>query len=172
VSAPVVSVVGNSGVGKTTFLEKLIAELKGRGYRVGAIKHDCHDFEIDYPGKDSYRLREAGADVTVIASATESARIERYESPPNLGALCELVGDVDIVLTEGYRAASHLKIEVSRRDLGSELVSPLGELIGMVTDQPFDLTVPQFSLDDSAGVADLLESVLELAQPKFVLARP
>jgi molybdopterin-guanine dinucleotide biosynthesis protein MobB len=157
---PVVSVVGNSGVGKTTFLEKLIAELKSRGHRVGVIKHDCRDFEIDYPGKDSYRLREAGADVTIISSASKSARIERYESPPTLDDLCQLVGDFDIVLTEGYRGAAHIKIEVSRRALGSTLVSPLDDLLAVVSDQPFDMPAPVFSLDSASEVADLLEARL------------
>ncbi len=77
---PVVSFVGNSGVGKTTFLEKLIRVLKTRGYRVAAIKHDAHKFEIDYPGKDSWRLTQAGSDITIISSCDKLALIERPET--------------------------------------------------------------------------------------------
>jgi molybdopterin-guanine dinucleotide biosynthesis protein MobB len=69
---PVVSFVGNSGVGKTTFLEKLIREFKSRGYRVAAVKHDAHRFEIDYPGKDSWRLTQAGSDDDHLLSGQDS----------------------------------------------------------------------------------------------------
>jgi len=78
---PVISFVGNSGVGKTTFLEKLIVILKARGYRLAAIKHDVHEFEVDYPGKDSWRLTQAGADIVVLSSADKLALIERTSSP-------------------------------------------------------------------------------------------
>ncbi len=76
-SCPVVSVVAKSGTGKTTLLEKLIHEMKRRGYRVGAIKHDAHSFEIDHEGKDSWRLTHAGADTTVITSPLQTAIIRK-----------------------------------------------------------------------------------------------
>ncbi len=155
---PVVSFVGNSGVGKTTFLEKLIRVLKARGYRVAAIKHDAHKFEIDYPGKDSWRLTRAGSDVTIISSADKLALIERTETERSLSGLIEMVsGRVDIVLTEGYRGAAAMKIEVSRKAHSHMLTARLDDLIAIVTDLRFDYPVPQFDLEDTQGVADFLE---------------
>lgn len=155
---PVVSFVGNSGVGKTTFLEKLIRVLKERGYRVGAIKHDAHKFEIDYPGKDSWRLTQAGSDVTIISSRDKLALIERPETERSLTELVQMVSDrVDIVVTEGYRGADAMKIEVSRKAHSHVLTARLDDLIAIVTDERFDYAVPQFDLEDGPGMANFLE---------------
>jgi len=137
---PIISVVGKSQVGKTTLLEKLIAELKRRGYRVGTIKHDTHGFEIDKPGKDSWRHAQAGSDAVLISSPEKVA-----------------MGGVDLVLTEGYKSGDKPKIEVSRQARGQELLCQEEELLALVTDQPFDLDVPQFEHGDVAGLADLIE---------------
>lgn len=161
---PIVSVVGNSGVGKTTFLEKLVRELKSRGYRVAAIKHDAHNFQMDRPGKDTYRLTEAGSDIVMISAADGLALLETVEEERSLDDLVAMVSDrVDIVLTEGYRHAAEAKIEVSRRDFRSDLVAPPDELLALVTDRQFDLDVPHFGLNDAAAVADLLQSRFGLA---------
>ena len=154
---PIISVVGKSGVGKTTFLEKLIAELKGRGLRVAVIKHDVHGFQIDRPGKDSWRLAQAGSDSVVIASAKKLALIKRLEGEMALGEIAAFLTDVDIILTEGYKRGDAPKIEVSRRGRGGELLCTPDELVAIVSDQPFDLDVPQFGLDDTAGIVDLLD---------------
>lgn len=160
---PVVSFVGNSGVGKTTFLEKLITVLKGRGYRVASIKHDAHCFEIDYPGKDSWRLTRAGSDITIISSRDKVALIERPEAERDLSDLVAMVADrVDVVLTEGYRGAGASKIEVSRRVHSHVLTARLDDLIAIVTDAEFDYDVPQFGLEDASAVADLLEGLFGL----------
>ena len=108
---PIISVVGKSGVGKTTFLEKLIAELKRRGYRVAAIKHDVHGFEIDRPGKDSWRLAQAGSDSVVIASPQRLALIKRLDGEMAPGEIAALLAEVDIILTEGYKRGDAPKIE-------------------------------------------------------------
>ena len=155
---PIVSVVGNSGAGKTTFLEKLVRELKRRGYRVAAIKHDAHNFEMDHPGKDTYRLAEAGSDVVMISAADRLALLENVGKERSLDDLTAMVSDrVDVILTEGYRQAAKAKIEVSRRDFGGELVAPPEELLALVPAQQFDVDIPQFGLDDAQVVADLLE---------------
>ena len=165
---PVVSFVGNSGVGKTTFLEKLIRVLKARGYRVAAVKHDAHRFEIDYPGKDSWRLTQAGSDVTIISSRDKLALIERPETERSLGDLIQMVsGRVDIVVTEGYRGAAAMKIEVSRKAHSHVLTARLDDLIAIVTDERFDYQVPQFELEDAPGVADFLEQRFELRQTRL-----
>jgi molybdopterin-guanine dinucleotide biosynthesis protein B len=164
---PVVSFVGNSGVGKTTFLEKLIRELKVRGYRVAAIKHDAHKFDIDYPGKDSWRLTQAGSDVTVISSRDKLALVERPGSERSLEDLTRMVSDrVDTVLTEGYRGAGAMKVEVSRKAHSHVLTARLDDLIAIVTDESFDYPVPQFDLEDALGVADFLERRFSLRAPR------
>lgn len=153
----VISVVGKSKVGKTTFLEKLIPELKRRGYTVATVKHDRHDFDMDHPGKDTWRHTMAGADVVAISSPQRMAMIRRVRAELSLDEVVALLPDVDIVLTEGYKRGDKPKIEVSRREKGRELLCQEGELLALVTDQPFSLDVPQFDLDDAVGVADLLE---------------
>ncbi|HID62358.1 MAG TPA: molybdopterin-guanine dinucleotide biosynthesis protein B [Anaerolineae bacterium] len=155
---PIISVVGKSGVGKTTFLEKLIAEPKRRGYRVATVKHDVHGFDIDRPGKDSWRLAQAGSDSVVIASPQKLALIKRLDRELTLSEIATLLGDVDIILTEGYKRGDAPKIEVSRRERGGELLCTREELVAIVSDQPFELGVPLFDLDDSVGVVDLLEA--------------
>lgn len=160
---PIISVVGNSGVGKTTFLEKLVREMKSRGYRLATIKHDVHSFEIDRPGKDSWRLTQAGSDIVILSSPTRLALLEEVTDDRSLDDLVTMVEDrVDFVLTEGYRGAAALKIEVSRRAYSPDLTAAVGDLIAIVTDQPFDLERPQFGLDDAAGVAELLEKQFAL----------
>jgi len=154
---PIISVVGKSGVGKTTFLEKLIAELKQRGYRVAVVKHDVHGFEIDQPGKDSWRLAQAGSDSVVIASPQKLALIKQLDREMTLNEIAALLSDIDIIITEGYKRADAPKIEVSRRERGGELLCTPEELVAIVADQPFAPDVPQFGLDDARGVVDLLE---------------
>ena len=169
---PVISFVGNSGVGKTTFLEKLIIDLKARGYRVAAIKHDVHEFEVDYPGKDSWRLTRAGSDIVVLSSADKLALIEIPDAERNLEGLVAMVDDrVDVVLTEGYRGASAMKIEVSRSAHSHEITGRLDDLLAIVTDTAFDYQVPQFDLEDAAGVADFIEERFSLAPSKEGLSR-
>ncbi|HID86308.1 MAG TPA: molybdopterin-guanine dinucleotide biosynthesis protein B [Anaerolineae bacterium] len=154
---PIISVVGKSGAGKTTFLERLIPELKGRGYRVAVVKHDVHGFEVDVPGKDSWRMAQAGSDAVVIAGPRKLALIRGLEREMTLGEIAALLPDADIILTEGYKRGTAPKIEVSRRAVSQELLCTEEELVALVTDQPFPLEVPQFDLDDAAGVVDLLE---------------
>jgi molybdopterin-guanine dinucleotide biosynthesis protein B len=156
----VVSVVGRSNVGKTTFIEKLIRELKQRGYSVGTIKHYRHEFDIDQPGKDSWRHAQAGSDAAVIASPTKLALVRRLEREQTLDEIAAAMPKVDIIITEGYKHEGKPKIEVFRRAAVSELVSDPSELLALVTDQPLELSVPQFDLEDAAGVAELIEDTL------------
>ncbi len=155
---PIISVVGKSNIGKTTFLEKLVVELKQRGIRVATIKHDTHSFELDKPGKDSWRMAQAGSDQVLISSPNRMALIapsDRDLEPEEL--VSRFVSGVDIVLTEGYKRGDKRKIEVSRREFGPDLLCSEDELIAIVADQPFDFATPQFGLEDVVGVADLLE---------------
>ena len=157
-----VSFVAKSGTGKTTLLEKVIAELKQRGYRIGAIKHDAHRFDIDHPGKDSYRLTAAGADTTLISSPEKLALVKKHtESPPIEDLLATYFDDVNIVLTEGFKKSGLPKIELHRKERSSTLLCR-GEqhdpsLVAVASDEPLELDVPVLDLNDPVQVADFIE---------------
>jgi molybdopterin-guanine dinucleotide biosynthesis protein B len=156
----VLSIVGRSKVGKTTFLEKLVPEIKSRGYRVGTIKHDAHDhFEIDHQGKDTWRHREAGAQVVAISSPTRFALTKMVESELNVDSIvATYFTDEDLVLTEGYKSGSKAKIEICRKELKSEpLCSQADRLVAVVSDFSVAVDVPLFELEDISGVADFIE---------------
>ncbi|MRR59100.1 MAG: molybdopterin-guanine dinucleotide biosynthesis protein B [Deltaproteobacteria bacterium] len=153
---PVVAVVGKSGAGKTTFLEKLIKELKERNIKVGTIKHHVHDFEMDKPGKDTWRHAQAGADAVIIASPEKVALIKRVEREPSLDQVTELLSDMDIILVEGYKSCDKPKIEISRRAFSTELLCAPEELLALVSDGAWEIGVPVFGLDDASSVAALL----------------
>jgi molybdopterin-guanine dinucleotide biosynthesis protein MobB len=157
-----VSFVAKSGTGKTTLLEKVIACLKDRGYRVGVIKHDAHRFEIDHPGKDSYRLTAAGADTMLISSPEKLALVKKQnESPPIEELLSSFFTDVDIVLTEGYKKSFMPKIELHRKERSAALLcrgeEPDPTLVAVASDEPLDLDVPVLDLNDPEGVAGFIE---------------
>lgn len=157
---PVVSIVGKSDSGKTTLMERLIRALAGRGYRVGSVKHHVHDFDIDIPGKDSWRHAKAGAAVTLVSSPSKLGMVRQMDHEASLEELLALAPEVDILLTEGYRRAGEVRIEVSRHARSTELVCEPAELFALVTDNG-DLAVgdlPVFALDDGEGLADLVEA--------------
>lgn len=156
--APVVSIVGRPKVGKTTFLVQLIAELSRRGHRVGVIKHSIHVFDLAQPGKDTWKHAQAGAKAVAFASAGQLVLTRSLDQEMSIDDIAAILGEVDIVLTEGYKHAHKHKIEVSRRALGTELVSRLQDVIAVVSDHPVDLDVPTFDLDDARGVAAWLET--------------
>lgn len=160
---PVISIVANSGTGKTTLLEKLIAELKRRGYRVGAIKHDAHEFSIDHEGKDSWRLTRAGAETMLISSATRVAMVSQLHgdrAPEPLELARTYCRNLDIVLTEGGKTGTLPKIEVHRRHLGDTLLCRGAEhdpsLVAVAADSPIETDVPVFDLNDAQAICDFL----------------
>ncbi len=157
-----VSFVAKSGTGKTTLLEKVIRELKARGHRVGAIKHDAHRFDIDHPGKDSWRLTAAGADTTLISSPEKLALVKRHDATPPIHELIETYfGDVDIVLTEGFKKSDLPKIEVHRKERSPTLLCRGEEhdpsLVAVASDEPLELDVPVFDINDAARIASFIE---------------
>ena len=157
-----VSFVAKSGTGKTTLLEKVVAELKGRGYRIGVIKHDAHRFDIDHPGKDSYRLTAAGADTMLISSPEKLAVVKKHDaSPPIEELLATYFGDVDIVLTEGFKKSGLPKIEVHRKERSATLLCRGEEhdptLLAVASDETLELDVPVLDLNDPAQVAGFVE---------------
>ncbi|HBA89557.1 MAG TPA: molybdopterin-guanine dinucleotide biosynthesis protein B [Geobacter sp.] len=158
----VVSFVAKSGTGKTTLLEKVIAHLKERGYKLGVVKHDAHRFDIDHPGKDSYRLTAAGADTMLISSPEKLAIVKKHaESPPIEELLATYFGDVDIVLTEGFKKSSMPKIEINRAERSTTLLCRGEEydptLVAVASDGKLELDVPVLDLNDAEAVADFIE---------------
>ena len=157
---PVVSIVGKSDSGKTTVMEGLIRELTARGWRVATVKHHVHEVDIDVPGKDSWRHARAGAEVAMISSPTQFAvvrRVERERSLDEIEATAAGAG-CDILVTEGFKRAGSVRIEVSRSARSDELISSAEELFALVTDGAYDVgDVPVLGLDDHAGLADLVE---------------
>jgi molybdopterin-guanine dinucleotide biosynthesis protein B len=163
--SPVVSVVGYSGSGKTTLLEKLISELKDRGYAVGTIKHDVHGFEMDKPGKDSWRHKKAGASATIISSPFQIGMVRDVEHDHSPEELMALIPDMDIILTEGYKKENLPKLEVFRSKVHkAPLFKGDKSLLALISDDPIDLGVPRFSLGDGPKLADFLIRHFNLAQ--------
>lgn len=149
------SIVGKSGSGKTTLLEKLIPALKRRGLRVGTIKHHAHTgFEIDQPGKDTWRHAQAGSDHVVIAAPDKIASIRRLSAPLSVTEIAAGMGDVDIIITEGFKRAGLSAVEVLRAANGLEFVSDPAQLRAVAADVPLAVDVPQFDLNDAEGLAD------------------
>lgn len=159
--AKAVSFIAKSGTGKTTLLEKVITELKQRGYRVGVIKHDAHRFDIDHPGKDSHRLTAAGADTMLITSPQKLAVIKQHdESPPIEELVATYFGDVDIILTEGFKKSGLPKIEIHRGERSPTLLCRGAEhdptLIAVASDEPLELDVPLLDLNNPKMVTDFV----------------
>lgn len=156
--APIVSVVGRTNVGKTTFLEALVRELRSRGHRIGVIKHSHHSVEMDPPGTDTRRLTDVGGEPVVLASVGRlwATRAVQGEASPE--AVADLfLGDVDLVLTEGYKRGAHPKIEVWRQSVGGDPLCQDGELIARVGDPWPSSSAPHFAMSDASGVAAFLE---------------
>lgn len=156
---PIVSIVGRSNSGKTTLLEKLIAELVRRGYKVATIKHDVHGFEIDQEGKDSWRHKRAGAHTVVISSPQKIALIRDVDHDAELTELREkYIRDVDIILSEGFKRNSQPKIEVFRQELSQDLLCQKEDnLIAIASDKLFQIGVPCFDINDACGLVNLIE---------------
>jgi formylmethanofuran dehydrogenase subunit E len=161
---PVICFVGKSGCGKTTLLEKLIPELKARGYRVGTVKHHAHPgFEIDQPGKDTWRHAQAGSDHVVIAAPDKIASIRRLPDRLDLHKIIAAFTDVDLVLTEGFSRTSFPKVEVLRTGWYASPLDHITNRIAWVTDKT-DLAagLPVFALDDIQGLANFIASYFHL----------
>jgi molybdopterin-guanine dinucleotide biosynthesis protein B len=154
---PVISIVGCSNCGKTTYLEKVIRELKDRGYRVATIKHDVHGFEMDKPGKDTWRHAQAGADVVCISSPDKMAMIKKVDQELLLDEVIAFITDVDIIFTEGYKRESKQKIEVYRQAVCDRPLCNKQDLLAIATDMHLYDDIPQFSLEDAKEMAQFLE---------------
>ena len=164
---PVLGIVAWSGTGKTTLLERLIPELKNIGIRVGAIKHSHHDFEIDKQGKDSDRLRKAGAGQIILASKFRTAFIieEDGETEPDLFQQLKRLDaeKLDLVLVEGFRQEAIPKIEVYRPALNKPLLYLEDDSVVAVAsdEQPKqDIVVPVLPLNDERAVSEFIAKLI------------
>ncbi|WP_373325871.1 molybdopterin-guanine dinucleotide biosynthesis protein B [Sporomusa paucivorans] len=155
---PVISIVGRSDCGKTTYLEKLIREIKQRGYRVATIKHDVHGFDIDKPGKDTWRHAQAGADIVCISSPEKMAMIKKVDKELLLEEVAAHISGVDIIFTEGYKRESTCRIEVFRKEACESPLCLQDELFALASDTMLYDDVPHFSVNDPAPMADFLET--------------
>jgi molybdopterin-guanine dinucleotide biosynthesis protein MobB len=152
-------VVGYKNAGKTGLMERLVTEITGRGISVSTLKHAHHTFDVDHPGKDSYRHRQAGAQQVLLASGTRWALMSelRGAAEPPLADLLQLLSPVDLVLVEGYKRDAHPKVEAFRAVTGNPLIAPGDPTVRAVaSDTGLTLDRPVFDLDDTAAIADFI----------------
>lgn len=154
---PILLIVGKSQAGKTTLIEKLIPQLKKRGYKVGTIKHAHHGFDVDKKGKDSRRHQEAGADTVIVASPGKIAMVKK-DTWQGLENLTGYFQDMDLIITEGFKRVEKPKIEIFRAAAHKQPFCLHDKnLIAFVTDTDFNLNVPTFGLEDIPQIADFIE---------------
>jgi molybdopterin-guanine dinucleotide biosynthesis protein B len=165
-SVPYLSIVGFSGSGKTTLMERLIGELTRRGLRIGSIKHDAHGFEMDHPGKDSWRHKQAGAAVSMIASPHQIGMVREVDRDHGLEELVAILPDVDLVMAEGFKRGKHPKIEVYRPEANSQPAC-MGDpdLMAVVSYAAPEWGVPCFAFDDLCTLADFILNRFQLQAP-------
>lgn len=161
----VYGVTGWKNTGKTGLMERLVAEISARGLSVSTIKHAHHETDIDHPGRDSHRHRQAGARQVLVSSPVRWALMTELRGSPEpaLDDLLARLSPVDLVLIEGYKRASHPKIEAHRLQAGHTLLAPgNGNVRAVASDAGADhpalagVTVPVLALDDTAAIADFV----------------
>ena len=160
-SPPIISIISKKNSGKTTLLEKLIPVIRGRGYRLGTVKHDTHGFDIDHEGKDTWRHKAAGAESVLISSPWKLSLIKDTDQDWSLTDLVTTyMADLDVVLTEGYKKADMPQVEVFRSAAHKTPLHSKNEsnsLIAVMSDTPVDLGVANFDINDVEALADLIE---------------
>lgn len=155
----VYGIIGWKNSGKTSLMERLVAEITARGFSVSTVKHVHHDVDLDAPGKDSYRHRAAGAREVVLASAQRFALLREHRGPePELPAILSRLAPVDLVLVEGYKRDAHAKLEVFRRETGQNLIQPGDPLVRAVATDAMlpPLPVPVLDLNNTTAIADFI----------------
>ena len=152
-------VTGWKNAGKTGLMERLVAEITGRGFTVSTVKHAHHTFDVDQPGKDSHRHRIAGASEVLLASGNRWALMHelRDEAEPTLEVLLARLSPVDLVLVEGYKRDRHPKVEAFRAETGNPLIAADDPTIRAVAaDSPIKIDRPVFDLNDTVAIADFI----------------
>lgn len=157
---PVLSITGCGKCGKTTMVERLVTELTQRGYVIGTLKHDVHGFSMDHEGKDTWRHKQAGARAVAIIGPNQVAVVRSTpEAEFAVRDAIELLGPVDLVITEGFKRAAFPKIEIfsSVRNEGRLLCGEDSQLMAVAGNLPIETAVPVFDWNDIAAIADLVE---------------
>ena len=171
---PIIIFTGHSGSGKTTFMEKLVRLLVSWDLKVATIKHDIHEFEMDQPGKDSWRHKHAGALVSAISSPSKIGMVMDVDHDHDPNELAQFFPHVDLIIAEGYKHAPYPKLEVFRSE-GNPHKKPLSgkdpDLIALISDQVHTLPVPCFRLSDVREVAEFLIQGLGLCDEGSPKAR-
>ncbi|MGR3468831.1 MAG: molybdopterin-guanine dinucleotide biosynthesis protein B [Shimia sp.] len=155
----VYGVTGWKNAGKTGLMERLVAEITGRGFTVSTLKHAHHSFDVDHPGKDSHRHREAGARQVLLSSAKRWALMSELRDAPEppLADLLAKLEPVDLVLVEGWKRDTHPKVEAWRAETGHPLIAPGDPTIrAIASDTKFDTDRALFDLNDTASIADFI----------------
>ncbi len=163
----VFGIAGYSGSGKTTLLEKLIPQFTARGLRVSVIKHAHHGFDIDRPGKDSYRHREAGASEVLLSCNDRWALMHerRDGSDVTLDDLLARLAPCDLVLVEGFKQEPIPKLEVYRPEIGKPPLFPeRSDIVAVASNVALATSLPRLALDDVAAIADFVMNTLQLQE--------
>jgi molybdopterin-guanine dinucleotide biosynthesis protein MobB len=158
---PVIAFVGKSNSGKTTLIESCIRELRGRGYRVGTVKHIREGTPVDVVGKDSWRHAQAGATDVVLHGGNQVALFRSFHESPSIRELQDMIRDVDVILVEGGTDKCDARIEVSHSDCSRGLLNPPSQQFAPVFDYCIDgrmFDSPIFGLDDHMGLVEVIES--------------
>lgn len=162
----VYGITGWKNSGKTTLLERLVAEITSRGFSVSTLKHAHHSFDVDHPGKDSYRHREAGAREVLLTSKNRWALMHenRNEDEPCMNEMLQKFSPVDLVLIEGFKGEAHHKIEVTLETNGSKLLAANDSNIrAIAAENDIEKTnLPTFARDDVSQIADFILREVEL----------
>lgn len=155
---PVISFIARPNHGKTTLLEKLLAELARRNIKAGVIKHHVHEFEFDKKGKDTWRHKQAGAHTVILSSPAGIGLVRDVASDKDVDELVNLYfSEMDIVLTEGYKWEHYPKIEVFRAARGGTPLDGCNATwAAFVSDADLQTDLPRFGLDDISQLADFL----------------
>lgn len=163
---PVIAIVGRSGVGKTVIMEKLIAEFKSRGYRVGAVKHTHQTIDLDAPGKDTWRYSEAGSDAVAISSPLQVTVFNKLDHEPALEETVRLLGDsYDIILAEGFKDTRAPRIEVCPTGKPGDLVCNESDLCAVIAKVKRAGEKPVFGREQISRIADFIEHDIIAAWP-------
>ena len=168
---PVFGVVGWKNSGKTTLMARLISELARRDFVVSVIKHAHAKFEIDHPGRDSFKMREAGARQVALASPRRFALMREFGDAPEMTfqEILPYAGTCDLVLVEGYKREAFPKVEIRRDGAASRdsLSKEFPQVVAIASDRPGDEkeALPVFHLDDIAGIVDFIVATLALRAP-------
>ncbi len=166
---PMVCIVGYSGAGKTTLMVNLVASLTKRGLHVGTIKHDVHGFQMDHPGKDSFRHKAAGAMTSIISSPHQLAMVTDVDHDHAPQELLPMLTGMDIVLAEGFKRAQLPKIEVFRAETGkAPACQGDPHLLAVVSNAPVDWGVRRFAATEAGALADYLIAFFGLPGAKVV----